>query len=691
VIPIETRADLQQVDTLAGVSFPDPYHWLEAQTQEVQAWQEAQAECADAHVRRWPHYDDLAKRIENLQGSAFSGNHQLASGRWFRSDTPTGGSHPCVIVSDALAGVGRVIFDPAAQDTASLPHISWMRPAPDGRTVALGLCTDGSENNRIALIDVETGASLPGAPERLLMDNWLGGVQWLPDSSGFYFTALRSDSSDFTLDVAFHLVDGSTAPPLPPAYDIGRDYSGVRVSRCRRWATLMAKMMSGAPKAILDLTDIAGGWQPFVTDFDGLLAGDMEGDHFIAVTDAGAPRGRVVAIAFDSRTPNDPASWPTLIAESDAVIRSARVVGDRLYVQELVDTYARIRIFDLQGEPLGEVPLPGRGTVTELPITLMNFFSGSTGDAFLFGFSSFTQSAGLYLYRPGAAEVETISPPAIHLDGVIVEDRWVTSTGGARVPYHVIRLADLDRSAPQPTIVYAYGAYNAPLKPQYQSALAAFVMSGGVYAHAHIRGGGDLGRDWWDDGRLKNKQHGYDDLYAVAEDLITRQETSPAELAVMGGSNGGLMAAVAATQRPDLWRAVVPRVPMCDLIGTCREPYGRYIVQMEYADPTDPDEVRRLAGFSPYQLVEDGRHYPAVYLDAGATDPRCPAWHARKLGARLQAAQGGPEPILVRIWENVGHGWATPRSVLARQDAGWLAFVMERVGLVPRLSTDKPT
>jgi prolyl oligopeptidase len=176
---------------------------------------------------------------------------------------------------------------------------------------------------------------------------------------------------------------------------------------------------------------------------------------------------------------------------------------------------------------------------------------------------------------------------------------------------------------------------------------------------------------------MKTKQNCYDDLYAVAEDLVTRGITTTDQLALTGGSGGGLMSGVAVTQRPDLWKAVVPRVPILDLIGSCREPYDRWAVLMEFADVNDPDEVKRLATFSPYQLVKDGTVYPAVYLDAGDTDPRCPPWHARKFGARLQAAQAGDAPILIHVWEQSGHGWATDKSISLQQDAEMLAFLFK--------------
>jgi prolyl oligopeptidase len=207
--------------------------------------------------------------------------------------------------------------------------------------------------------------------------------------------------------------------------------------------------------------------------------------------------------------------------------------------------------------------------------------------------------------------------------------------------------------------------------------MAAFVAAGGIFVHAHLRGGGELGRDWWEGGRFKNKQRGYEDLYAVAEDLKARGTTT---LAVTGGSNGGLMSGVALTQRPDLWQAVVPRVPIFDLVGACRENYARFAISVEFADVEDPEEVRRLLTFSPYHLATE-REYPAVFFDAGDTDPRCSPWHARKLAARMQAVQQGDAPVLLRVWENVGHGWATEKSVALEQSSEWLAFVCKHLGL----------
>jgi prolyl oligopeptidase len=262
-----------------------------------------------------------------------------------------------------------------------------------------------------------------------------------------------------------------------------------------------------------------------------------------------------------------------------------------------------------------------------------------------------------------------------------VEDRWAVSVDGTRVPYHLVRRADVSPDRPQPTLIYGYGGYNVALVPRFPGPMAAFIAAGGVFVHAHLRGGGEFGLEWWQSGRMTGKQNGYDDLYAIAEDMIASGLCTPRTLAVTGGSNGGLLAGVALTQRPELWAVAVPRVPILDLIGACRDSYGRQAVMEEMANIDDPLELQRLTTFSPYHLVRRGVAYPAVFLDAGDTDPRCPPWHARKFAARLQAASAGNAPILLHVWENVGHGWATNKNVAEAEHTEWLAFTLRHLGV----------
>jgi prolyl oligopeptidase len=673
----------ETVDVCAGVSFPDPYHWLEEETEEVRIWQRAQGELATEYVNRWPHMESLKRSVAQFSVARFPSLPRYAGGYWFRISMLRGATQAQATVARSPNDPGRVIFNPVSESSSAPPFLSWISPSPDGRTLALGVCADGSEHNTMRLFDVETGRSLPNAPTQMLMDAWLGGAQWLADSSGFYYTALTGTAGTFEQGVFFHR-PGYPPPiePVPiPFPKASRDYRAVTISRCGRWAVAIHRLFTPTPVAFLDLTDGARDWQPFITDLDGTVAGHVLGNHYVAVTTVNAPRGRIVAIPLDSSTPNDPASWKEIVPESEAVIRTLTPVGDQLYSSEFVDTYARVRAFSNDGQLLGQVPLPGKGALAELPFPMMNLLPRGDSDSFVFGFSSLTESWGEYIHRPGADRIETVREPEVRIDNAVIEDHWAISVDGTRVPYHTVRLKRVELNQPQPALIYGYGGFNAPWIPQFPGPMAAFVAAGGIFVHTHLRGGSEFGLDWWEGGRLNNKQNGYADLYAIAEDLIAAGTTDAQHLGVTGGSNGGLMAGVAVTQRPDLWRVAVPRVPILDLIGSFRNSYGRYASTAEFGDPDSPDDVRRIAAYSPYHLVKADTIYPAVYLDAGDTDPRCPPSHARKFAAQLQAAQVGDAPILVHIWENVGHGWATAKDLQIQQSTEWLAFAMQQLGM----------
>ena len=661
----DTRT-VDAIEELAGIVVPDPYRWLEdAASEEVRLWQKRQNEAASRHVRNWEGFDKLRELVTSFSSARFGTVPRKAGGRWFRTAMPDGATQARVLVSTEPYGDGSVVFDSHAEP-GTAPYLSWFSPSPDGRLLALGLCTDGSEQNTIRLLSVDTGEVL-AAPGERLMDNWSGGVAWLPDSSGFYSTVIDGAAIDLTQRVINFDVASATSTDIDVPWLAEREYRMVQPSWDGLHLVAIESLTSTVPVAIARLDDpTRPHWEPFVTSDGAVVSGHLIGTTYFAITDLDASRGRVVAIELDRPQPEN---WRTIVPESQAVLRTITPVGDdRLYVSAFVDTYARVRVLDLSGNDLGEVELPARGTVSEQPFPYMNSVARGDRESFLFAFSSLVSSWGTYQHLPGMNGVTELDPPACRLLDCVVEDHWATSADGTQVPYHLVSKASVDRGVAMPTMIYAYGGFNAPWVPQFPNAMAAFVEAGGVFVHAHLRGGAELGREWWEGGRLKNKQNCYADLYAIAEDLISRGRATAKTLAITGGSNGGLLAGVAITQRPDLFAVSVPRVPLLDVIGACRENYGRMAVSIEFGDVEDSDEVIRLMTFSPYHLVTE-RVYPAVFIDAGDTDPRCSPWHARKFGARLQAAQQGDPPILVRIWENVGHGWATEKSVAIEQSA----------------------
>ncbi|GAA4093836.1 prolyl oligopeptidase family serine peptidase [Nocardioides kongjuensis] len=667
--PYPPSRTVDVVATQAGVCVPDPYRWLEAEDDEVHAWQRRQAEVATGSILGAQDRVALRTLVEEHDAGARPVLPRHAAGRWFR---PVAGT---VVVAEEPYGAGDpvVVLDEGAV-------LSWLAPSPDGRVLAIGVCTDGSEHNTIRLLDVASGQRLP-APPQVLHSAWTGGVSWAADSAGFWFLALTGTPEEF-VQATFHhsLTTGATVVEPVPVPEGSREYTLVQPSPDGRWLVAAHRVGSPVPVAVRDLASPGSGWRPFVTACTGTVAGHVVGDRYVAVTDVGAARGRVVAIPLDSLSADDASTWEELVPEGPTVLRSITPVGEHLYLAELDRTFARVRVLDVAGRVLGEVPLPGRGALAAPFFALTGLAVGAPAPDFLFAFSTPTTSWSVHRHRSVTAAVETLLAPAVTLDAV-VEEGATPAADGTLVPFHVIRSAAAGNGA-APTLITAYGAANVPTLPSYQPDLAAFVAAGGTVVQAYLRGGGELGRDWYLAAHRETKHVRDDDLVAVAEHLVASGRTTPDRLALTGGSDGGLMCGVAVTTRPDLWRAVLPRAPLLDLVAGMRDPYLDFVIRKAWGDPDDPVDVRRMIGRSPYELVHPGT-FPAVYVQAGATDPRCRPWHARKFVARLQAAQQGDAPILLHVFEDAGHGAATSPEVVLAQDVEWLGFLVQQLGLSP--------
>ena len=658
----------------------DPCRWLESDNDRVRGWQQQQANRAQHSVRSWPHYQRLVDSVEYYSQAKSITIPQYANGYWFWAE------RGALWVSEVLYQGGKAItLAPDKQSDGAAAVISWFSPSPNAEVLAVGLSMDASEANRISVVSVATGKPLAGPLPQVLMDNWMGAC-WLPDSSGFYFTALEGDRRDLINRVYFHsmVTSSQTLVDIPLASADLHDCILITLSPQGHYLVATSGMVKPKPVAIKAL-DSNEGWRPFITTIDELVVGHIWNNAFIAITYINAPRGRVVSIPLDSPDPNHAHNWSELVAESDAVIRTLTPVGEHLYINQLVDCYARVRIVDRAGKAMGEVPLPGNGALMDGVYPINGLVPKGHPEEYWFVYSSLIESKGLYRHRPGETSIDVIQAPTITVDNAVVELHWAISADGEKVPYQQVRLTTVDPTEPQPTLIQGYGGFNAVFKPRFIDAVAAFVAAGGVYIHAHLRGGGEFGLDWWQGGRLKQKQNSYNDLYAIAEKLIDTGCTTATQLAVTGRSCGGLMAGVALTQRPDLWQAVVPQFPRLDLIGSLDDPYARRSTRDDYANPDDPDELKRLATFSPYQLIKEGQAYPSTLVIAGDLDPRCRAFHARKFAACLQAANNANTKVFVHVWENAGHFGGEGKAAHILEVSEWLAFVMRELEMVPAL------
>jgi prolyl oligopeptidase len=668
-----------QTETIGGITFDDPYAWLEEDSSETLKWQRGQNEVAEAYLRGWPGYEKLRAAVTPHIARSFLCAPQRCGEGWFELCFAASG--PVLTVSDTPGGDGRILVDPARLSEAGKPlSLDWFYPSPDGRYVAYGLSVAGDEQSVLHVIETATGTVLP---ERIPFTS-IATVAWLPDASGFYYNAgTAPDWEQADKHLAFHRL-GDPVPSQQEPLTVRETYCVFpQVSPDGRWLAAITSEMDPRADYLKELPD--GRWRPFLREVSGYCFGVFVGDNYIAICTEDAPHGRLVAIPILTAT--NRATWKDLVPESEAVLRSVTRVGDRLVLSQFVDAFAELKILTLDGQLEQEVPLPGKGTVLQLALLgHYQFATPSMGanispgrDEFTFIFSTLTRSPALYRYDLRTRQLNEIGPPPVEHSSIVTRRETAMAADGTPICYSLVYRGELDLSRPQPTLIYGYGGWNASFIPSYLGCFLPFVEAGGIFVFAHLRGGGEYGTGLWQEGRLGRKQNTFDDLYTIAESLIQKGITTAERLAVVGASNGGLLTGVAVTQRPELWRAVCSLVPLCEMMKSKRDSYAATFV-FEYGDPDDPGDAPVLYAYSPYHNVRAGECYPATLIYCGANDMRCRPWQSRKLAARLQAANTSEHPLLLRVAADAGHLsiWFNPEQV-----AEWLGFIMRELDLSP--------
>jgi prolyl oligopeptidase len=667
-------------ETIGGITFDDPYTWLEHDSERTLAWQAAQDAAARDHIHAWPGYEALSAQLMPYIVDSFMAAPQHYGDHWFALRFGTAGAE--LTVSERPTGDARVLVDVAAiEDERGSASLDWFYPSPDGRLVTYGISFNGDEQSILHIVEVSSG--------RVLHDRipFMSAaiLSWLPDSSGFWCNAgLAPDFENADKHLFFHRIGQGEQSP-PESLEVREQYCvHPQVAEDGRWVAAITSEMDVRPDFVKRLPD--GEWTPFLEGLGHYTYGAFVGDDYVAVSMLNAPRGRLVRIPV--ATGGDPSTWTELLPETDAVMRNVARAGDHLVLTQYRDAYAELRVLDLDGDAVAEVELPGRGTCLQLG-SLGGHYQAATPNLggltvqpgrneFTFIFSGPGRSQATYHYDIAQRRLEELTAPREVRDDLVVEERYATAPDGVRVHYTVIHRADLDTSVPQPTVLYGYGGWNIAFIPSALGVFTPFVDAGGVFVLTHLRGGGEGGEAFWHGGRLQDKQHTFDDLYAIAETVVDEGLTTREQLGVLGLSNGGLLTGAAVTQRPDLFGVVVSMVPLYDMVKFLRDPYTATCT-LEYGDPRDPRAAAWLYAYSPYHNVREAA-YPATLIFCGSNDMRCWPWQARKLAARLQAANTGDRPVLLRVVEDGGH-----LTVLAvpEQIAEWLGFLMRELGLEP--------
>ena len=673
VPPAPTANVDDTVDVLHGVEVPDPYRWLEnGDAPETKAWAAAQEARTRAVLDAVGSRPRLHARLSELlavgqsMGPAIGGDRLFSLDRW-------GDHQQAVLVLRGVDDPGppepRVVLDPAellGDDTAAL---DWYHPSRDGRFVAFGTSTGGSEHSVLRVLDVDSGKLL--ADE--IADTRACSVAWEADGSGFVYTRYPV-SDQYHRHVRHHLLGADPAGDLvvlgPDDLPDPTAWPAVALSRDGRW--LLVQLALGWTRIDLRLLDRSTGtWTTLIEgeEITTALAFDDHRGGLVGVTTRGADRGQVVAVDLA-----DPAAdnWSTRIAEDPGAVTDwVQALSGGLLVRRTRSGAAELSWHDPAGVAIAPVQLPGLGDLGGVAVH-------DDRDIAVIAYTSFTYPPALLRWKPPDGCQRWSGLPGVpDFTGFSVEQVRYPSTDGTEVPMFLVRGPSTPPLDPETrTILTGYGGFGITETPAYSAAITAWCEDGGLYAIAGIRGGLEEGEAWHRAGMREHKQQVFDDFHAAGQWLVDQKLTSTPRLALRGGSNGGLLMGALITQHPELARAVHCGVPLLDMVR-----FHHFLIAKlwipEYGDPDVAEEFAWLHAYSPYHRVVEGVCYPAVLITTAEEDSRVDPAHARKFGARLQAATscGDRHPVLVRIEPRAGHGVGKPVRKQAEEAADVLAFL----------------
>jgi prolyl oligopeptidase len=690
--PHARRQDL--TEDILGYQVSDPYRWMEeAARPERSDWLAAEDSLYAAQRDSWPGRDRLAARVRELLNVGYEGTPAWRGERRFFTRREPGQEHG-VLYTQAPGRPVQVLIDPMAIDPSGLTTLDAWQPDKEGRLLAYQLSAGGDEESLLRVLDVETGAVVDGPIDRCRYSS----VGWLPGGKAFYYTrrlppaSVPDGESQYHRRVYLHQV-GTPADDDVLIFGEGRDktdYYSASVSRDGRWLFLSASRGT-APRNDLWLADLSSSAadapelrviQQGVDAQTSPRAG-RDGRLYL-FTDRGAPRGRIAVADPLADDLSDPQTWQDLIREdAEAVLQSYAILdGPELARPVLVASWARhalssVTVHDLSsGSPLGEVPLPGLGTVGgigERP---------EGGHEAWFGYTDYTTPPVMLRFdaRDASAHVWATAPGAVAVPDVTAQQVTFASADGTLVRMLVVSAAGA-APGPRPALLTGYGGFDISLTPGYSATALAWVEAGGVYAVANLRGGNEEGEEWHRAGMLEHKQNVFDDFRGAAEALIRDGWTTSGQLAMSGGSNGGLLVGAALVQAPALYAAVVCSAPLLDMVRYERFGLGQ-TWNVEYGTASDPQQLAWLLSYSPYHHVVSGTAYPAVLFTVFTNDTRVDPVHAYKMCAALQSASASASgrPVLLRAEGQVGHG-ARAISRTAELAGDTLAFAARYTGL----------
>jgi prolyl oligopeptidase len=669
-----------QTDDYHGHQVADPYRGLEdANSPATMKWVEEENALTHSYLSKLPGREQIHARLSKLWDfERFSQAYQ-AGGHYFYARNSGLQNQNVVYVSDRLNGNPRVLLDPNTyrQDgTAALSgeSVSW-----NGKLFGYGVAQAGSDWSEIHVRDIAIGKDLPD------VIHWVKGSvpAWTHDDSGFYYSRFPEPPADQVLTVAarnaqiylHRLGEPQSADKLiyerpdQPTWGLAAG-----VTEDGRYLVIYAFASAGKNMLFYkDLTHPAANVIDLIAkdDFAYNMAGSVGSRVYMQTTD-GASRGRLIEI--DLNHP-DRANWKEIVPEQAATLNSVSMAADKFLLDYLADAHSTARLVDLTGKPLSDVELPGLGTAQFSPVR-------QSDSEMFYSFSTYTAPTTIYRLDlvTGKSSMEHQSQLSFNPASYETKQVFYKSKDGTRIPMFLTYRKGIKLDGKNPTLLYGYGGFDIALTPEFSPQYIEWMEMGGLFAVANLRGGSEYGEAWHLAGTREHKQNVFDDFIAAAEWLIASKYTSTPKLAILGGSNGGLLIGAVVNQRPDLFGAAMPAVGVMDMLRFQKFGFGEYWVG-DYGSSDNANDFDNLIKYSPLHNIKTGTHYPPMLITTSDHDDRVMPGHSFKYTATLQQAQGGPAPILIRIETRAGHGAGKPVSKLIDEWADRMLFLRDSLGM----------
>jgi len=683
--PPQAKVDVVE-ETLHGHKIADPYRWLEnAGSADSQEYVRAEMAYTRSLLDPLPGRDHIHERLGQLLAIGAIGTPQVAGPYFFYIRREGTQNQPVLLVREGLHGKDRTLVDANQMSADGTVALDWWFPSDDGKYVAYGTSASGSENSTLYLIETATGKLLPDQ----IPQTRIAQVAWKKDNSGFYYGRnpkkgeVPEGDDVYYLHIFYHAL-GSDPKNDPLIWGEVRKKEEILVSQLPddddRWLLLTAYEGS-AGKNELFLQDLKAGAPPLelTSGKDFHYNAEIFRGKIYITTNEGAPHFHLFVV--DAANPLR-VNWKEIVPESEGILQSTGIVDGKILAQYEQNASSQLKLFDLEGKPLGNIELPGIGSIAGL---------GGRWDrkeAF-FGFQSFTVPPSIYQVELASRKTslwDKVATPGIDPSAYEVAQLWYTSKDGTKVPMFVFHKKGLALNGKNPTLLTGYGGFNVSLTPTFSGGRYLWLEHGGVYAVANLRGGAEFGEDWHRAGMLDKKQNVFDDFIAAGEFLIAQKYTDKDHLAIQGGSNGGLLMGAMITQRPDLFRAVVCQVPLLDMLRYQNFLIAKFWVP-EYGSAEDAKQFDWLYAYSPYHRVRRGAEYPAIMFMTADSDSRVDPMHAKKMAALMQAeaanGRSRERPILLRIDSKAGHGQGKPITKQIEDGTDVYSFLFWQLGVKP--------